>query len=151
MVRLSWIFPHLNVSYKRKILFTFIPCMMWSWSIKWWPSHDEDNQCIFNLLKSGLLNGMTWPWIQDFDLIHHGWGAWKALHTNLKASVGKYEWKHLHTIEDNTINGTKINFLSFLQQNGGHKSLFRVTNSLWHNRSIYFSVGYIHIRIQTRC
>jgi len=46
--------------------------------------YDEDNHAVFDSLKSRLLNGPAWTWIQDFDTKRDGRGAWKALYAHFE-------------------------------------------------------------------
>jgi hypothetical protein len=43
------------------------------------PHFNIDNHMVFDSLKSRLLNGPAWTWIQDFDSRRDGRSAWKAL------------------------------------------------------------------------
>jgi hypothetical protein len=46
--------------------------------------YDLDNQTVFDSLKSRLLNGPAWTWIQDYDTNRDGRGTWKALLSHFK-------------------------------------------------------------------
>ncbi len=43
------------------------------------PQFDQDNNVVFDSLKSYVLGGPHWTWIQDFERRRDGRGAWKAL------------------------------------------------------------------------
>jgi len=43
------------------------------------PQFDQDNNVVFDSLKSYVLGGPHWTWIQDFERRRDGQSAWKAL------------------------------------------------------------------------
>lgn len=53
--------------------------------------YDLDNRAVFDSLKSRLLNGPAWTWIQDFDAKRDGRAAWKALQAHFEG-VGSQLW-----------------------------------------------------------
>ena len=55
--------------------------------------YDEDNHDVFDSLKSRLLNGPAWTWVQDFDTKRDGRGAWKALHAHFEGVGGQIRMK----------------------------------------------------------
>jgi len=55
--------------------------------------YDEDNHAVFDSLKSRLLNGPAWTWIQDYDTKRDGRGAWKALQAHFEGIGGQIRMK----------------------------------------------------------
>jgi hypothetical protein len=51
--------------------------------------YDMDNHSVFDSLKSRLLNGPAWTWIQDFERRHDGCSAWKALQAHYEGASGQ--------------------------------------------------------------
>jgi hypothetical protein len=49
--------------------------------------YDIDNHTVFDSLKSRLLNGPAWTWIQDYDRKRDGRGAWKALQAHFEGII----------------------------------------------------------------
>jgi len=56
-------------------------------------AYDKDNNAVFDSLKSRLLNGPAWTWIQDFDRRRDGRGAWKALQSHFEGVGGQIRLK----------------------------------------------------------
>jgi hypothetical protein len=54
---------------------------------------DEDNHAVFDSLKSRLLNGPAWTWIQDYDTKQDGRAAWKALQAHFEGIGGQIRMK----------------------------------------------------------
>jgi hypothetical protein len=54
---------------------------------------DEDNRIVFDALKSRLINGPAWTWIQDFENKRDGRGAWKALQAHYEGVSGQIRMK----------------------------------------------------------
>ena len=57
------------------------------------PHFDIDNHMVFDSLKSRLLNGPAWTWIQDFDSRRDGRSAWKALQAHYEGVGGQIRMK----------------------------------------------------------
>jgi hypothetical protein len=56
-------------------------------------SYNQDNHAMFDSLKSRLLHGPAWTWIQDFDTKHDGRPAWKALQVHFEDISGQNRLK----------------------------------------------------------
>lgn len=54
---------------------------------------DLDNNAVFDSLKSRLLNGPAWTWIQDYEKRRDGRGAWKALQAHFEGVSGQIRLK----------------------------------------------------------
>jgi hypothetical protein len=54
---------------------------------------DLDNHAVFDSLKSRLLNGPAWTWIQDYEKKRDGRGAWKALQAHFEGVSGQIRLK----------------------------------------------------------
>jgi hypothetical protein len=46
--------------------------------------YDEDNRAVFDSLKSRLIHGPAWTWIQDLDARRDGREVWKALNAHFE-------------------------------------------------------------------
>jgi hypothetical protein len=57
------------------------------------PHYDLDNHVVFDSLKSHLLNGPAWTWIQDFDPKRDSRSAWKALQAHYEGVGGQIQMK----------------------------------------------------------
>ncbi len=57
------------------------------------PYFEEDNRAVFDALKSRLLSGPAWTWIQDHDARRDGRAAWKALYDHFEGVGGQIRMK----------------------------------------------------------
>jgi len=74
------------------------------------PHYDLDNHMVFDSLKSHLLNGPAWTWVQDYDSKRDGRSAWKALQAHFEGIGGQIRIKlqPMHQSSGLSIRGQRI-------------------------------------------
>ncbi len=55
--------------------------------------YPHNNRIVFDALKSRLINGPAWTWIQDFEIKRDGRGALKALQAHYEGVSGQIRMK----------------------------------------------------------